>query len=195
MLGASPLAISGETGQGVGSMSHLLQTSFLTGSQGVTCEPLRVSVTASYIHISIALSNSQTWCPALLSDWGEAAWRPHAGPWGAGKEPGAIEQISPNGNPPVSQWPPRDHECGLVDEECSHSHSEKSPVSVLGPHTWPIIPATGKKNWTGPPARRLSALVTNQPRDNSKWLGALTSTPTSHTARSQPLPPGSPTPA
>ena len=53
----------------------------------------------------------------------------------------------------------RDCECGLVDEECSHSHTKKYPVSASRPHAWPIIPAA-ERNWTGPHHRSLSALVT-----------------------------------
>ena len=61
----------------------------------------------------------------------------------------------------------RDHECGLVEEECTHSHTRKSPVSASGPHAWPIMPAS-ERDWTGPPLRSLSALVTNQPRGYSE---------------------------
>lgn len=85
----------------------------------------------------------------------------------------------------------RDHACGLVDEEYSHGHTKRSPVSILGPHAWPVTPAT-ERNWTGPPFWHLSALITNQPRGYSEWLEALSSTPHQPHCHLSALPSGEP---
>lgn len=177
LLWTSPLTIPSQNGRGLGSVSHLSQTSVLTTSQWGYIGAFAIVYDCD-IYTHIDRPNSQTWCPALCLAWVKQRGGTMLAPKGWGKN---LAPLSRHPLTVILQWVSglqRHHECSL-DEKCSHRHTTKCLVSALGPHAWPIIPAA-ERNWAGPPFRSLSVLVNNQPRVYSEWLEALTSTPPPH---------------